>query len=104
MLMPIACPDFVAGGSIDPRNALDEFLFLKDGDEAENGGEVAALGPHLFVDIGEGEGNLARIEQLNDGDASMGGAQAVLPQPRRGVDGVRMRVFTHSYLYHKNVG
>lgn len=57
VVVAVLGPDFVASGAVDPRDALDEFLVLEDGDEAEDGGEVAAVGVDFFVDVGEGEGN-----------------------------------------------
>lgn len=106
MVMAILRLDFVAGGAIDPGDALDEFFFFEDRDEAEDGGEVAAARADFLVNIGEGEGDGTGIEQLDDGDAAMGRAQAVLAQPSGGVDRVRMivPVFAHSYLYHRKPG
>jgi len=100
VMMPVARLDFMPSRPVDPRDALHQFLFLKNRNEPENRGEVAALRAHLFVNIGQGEGNRTRIEQPHNGDPSVGRAQPVLPQPRGGVDGVRFRFRAHGYLYH----
>ena len=106
VMMAVARADFVARGAVDPRDALDEFLFLQDGDEAEDGGEIAAFGVDFLMDIRKGEGDGAGIKQLDDGDAAMCGAQAVFTQPRGGIDRMRVLVvvFGHSYLYHRKWG
>ncbi len=100
MMMAITRANFMPGRSVDPGDPLHELFFFEDRNEPEDGGEIAAFRAHLLVDIGQGEGNRAGIEQSNDGNASMGGTQAVFPQPRCGVDGVRSRMCAHTYLYH----
>ena len=81
VMMAVLGANFVACGAVDPRDALHKFLFFQDGDEAKDGGEIAALGADFFVDIGEGEGNGAGVEELHDGDATVCGAQAVFTKP-----------------------
>ena len=101
VMMPVPRTDFMPGRPVDPGDPLHEFLFFENGNEPENGGEVAAFRAHLLVNLRQGEGNRAGIEQPDDGDASMGGAQAVLPQPRDRIDGVmvmRFRLCGHGYL------
>ena len=100
VVVAIGVADFVTGGAIDPGDALDQFLFLEDGDEAEDGGEITALGADFLVNFGEGEGDGAFLQQTHDGHAPVRGPQPVLSQPRGGIGAVRvrMRVFTHTYL------
>ena len=98
MMMAVLRADFVPGRAIDPRDTLDQFFIFENRDEAEDGGEVAAFRAHLFVDVGQGKRNRAGVEQAHNGDAAVCRTQAVLPQPRGGVDGVRCPMFAHDYL------
>src|SRR5260221_8574300 len=100
MMMPVPRPDFVPGRPVDPGDPLHQFLLLENRHEPKNGREVAAFSADLLVNVREGEGNRAGVKEPHDGDASVGGPQAVLPQPRGGVDGVRVRfpLRAHGYL------
>lgn len=104
MVVMVIAGNLVSGCSIDPCDALHQSFFLQNGDEAENRGKIAALRLHLFVDIGQGEGNGASVEQAYDGDATTSGAKAVFMQPGGGVNALRCRFCAHISLYHTIAG
>jgi hypothetical protein len=90
VMMSIPRLDFVPRRPVDPGHPLHQLFLFENRNKTKHSGEVAAFLAHLFVNVGQGEGNCAAIEQLHDRDATMGGPQPVLAQPRGGIDGVGM--------------
>jgi hypothetical protein len=90
VMMSIPRLDFVPRRPVDPGHPLHQRFLFENRNKTKHSGEVAAFLAHLFVNVGQGEGNCAAIEQLHDRDATMGGPQPVLAQPRGGIDGVGM--------------
>jgi hypothetical protein len=106
MVVMMAVPglDLVPRRPVDPGDPLHQLPFLENRNEPKHGGKVAAFPGYLFVNVRQGEGNGAGIEQLNNGDAPVGRAQPVLPQPCGAVDHrmrVRFRLRGHKCLYHR---